>query len=48
MVIDIFQALSIDTEEDIHLLASYFMHLKGKPEQEDGEGEFKVQLSNIL
>ncbi|XP_060564284.1 dynein regulatory complex protein 1-like [Ruditapes philippinarum] len=37
----IFNALNIDTEEDIHLLASYFMHLKGKPEQEDGEGEKK-------
>ena len=36
-----FQALSIETEEDIHLLASYFMHLKGKPDQ--GEEE-KVSL----
>lgn len=37
----IFNALNIDTEEDIHLLASYFMHLKGKPEQGEAEPEKK-------
>ncbi|XP_052761400.1 dynein regulatory complex protein 1-like [Mya arenaria] len=33
----IFSALNIDTEEDIHLLASYFMQLKGKPGQAEVE-----------
>ena len=36
------QALNIETEEDIHLLASYFMHLRGKPDP--GEEE---KVSNI-
>ena len=37
------QALNIETEEDIHLLASYFMHLRGKPDP--GEEE---KVSNDL
>ena len=37
------QALAIDTEDDIHLLASYFMQLKGK--QAQGDAEEKVRTS---
>ena len=37
MVLFWFQALSIETEEDIHILASYFMHLKGKPDPGEEE-----------
>lgn len=36
---DTTQALGIDTEEDVHLLASYFMHVKGGKKQEEEEEE---------
>lgn len=41
----IFSALGIDTEEDVHLLASYFMHVKGgkKQEEEDEEKETTME-----
>lgn len=41
----IFSALGIDTEEDVHLLASYFMHVKGgkKPEEEEEEKETTME-----
>ena len=42
-MLNVLQALNIETEEDIHLLASYFMHLRGKPDQ--GEEE---KVSNYL
>lgn len=44
----IFSALSIETEEDIHLLASYFMHLRGKPDQEEDEKKDVEEESKTL
>ncbi|KAL3890634.1 hypothetical protein ACJMK2_002915 [Sinanodonta woodiana] len=42
----IFSALGIDTEEDIHLLSTYFMHLKGKADQEKrDEDDEKTMIS---
>ncbi|XP_060066143.1 dynein regulatory complex protein 1-like [Ylistrum balloti] len=38
----IFSALGIDTEEDVHLLASYFMHIKGRKQPQDEEKETVV------
>jgi len=42
------QALAIDTEDDIHLLASYFMQLKGKQAQGDAEEKVRTSVMGFI
>ncbi|XP_061176506.1 dynein regulatory complex protein 1-like [Saccostrea echinata] len=42
----IFSGLGIDTEDDVHLLASYFMHVKGGKKQEEEEEEKETTIED--
>lgn len=48
----IFSALGIDTEEDVHILASYFMHVKGKkqaqPDEEEVDEKSETEMSGDM
>ncbi|KAJ8321909.1 hypothetical protein KUTeg_000380 [Tegillarca granosa] len=45
-------ALGIDTEEDVHILASYFMHVKGKkqaqPDEEEVDEKSETEMSGDM